>query len=449
MTYKRLLTFKNFLLLSAVISVTHFSFFLLSPNTKIETKEWNQEACLLQKSNFHLSTTQCRYWYTRSKFISQAVQPIDEVPECVIQSERPELYARLLQEQKAIKENCLNSAPSIWGAGESKHPEIGWDAVGIWYARASVLYLQNVRYENSEGILSKAFSVDFLETYSNREHSHYPPLVSVIYASFMKAWDSADPVYLQILQFAVLLAVICLFWKTQGHHSSTRWQGVRFSLFAFLPINAVFAYTLYADLWIIFGLLAGLALIQRRVFCLASLILCLIPFIKAEGWFVLFATLATLKLLDRKSFPLWMLIPPALTTIAYLFLLQANLKDADFYISVTERLFNIEESFEVAIKIAGYYLDVLFRPKLWGLLWPLSFALLWANRKQLGLAVLPLALSLLAIPVAFWTFPFGHKEIVLTGSNRALWQLTPMLWILWNSLKPEKQASVLEQTKAL
>lgn len=357
---------------------------------------------------------------------------MDNVPGCVIKAEEPERYARLFEEQKTIREQCVGTATPLWGTNTSHRPEIGWDAIGIWYARASALYFQSINAENPQNIFAKAFDVRFMETYSNREHSHYPPLVSAIYASVLRVLGSADPLSLQVLQFGILLGVIALFWKTQNSQTSSHWRVLRFSLFAFLPINAVFAYTLYADLWVIFFLLTGIHLTQRRVFWAAALVLALVPFVKTEGWFILLVTLTTWKILDSRSFPLWLIILPALSTCYYVFVMQAQVKDSDFYISTWERILNPKESIPVAIKILGYYLDVLFRPKLWGLLWPLTLVLFWKFRGKLKFAIVPTLLALVAIPVAFWAFPFGHKEIVLTGSNRAVWQLTPMIWLIWN-----------------
>jgi hypothetical protein len=67
---------------------------------------------------------------------------------------------------------------------------------------------------------------------------------------------------------------------------------------------------------------------------------------------------------------------------------------------------------------------------LWGLIWPLGLWTLWKNHEKIKWAALPLICIILAIPVAFLEFPFGHKEVVLTGSNRALWQALPLLWML-------------------
>ena len=49
--------------------------------------------------------------------------------------------------------------------------------------------------------------------------------------------------------------------------------------------------------------------------------------------------------------------------------------------------------------------------------------------KRLIVPGLILGLFVVSIVAAFLRFPFGHKEVVLTGSNRALWQLLPFLWI--------------------
>ncbi len=89
-------------------------------------------------------------------------------------------------------------------------------------------------------------------------------------------------------------------------------------------------------------------------------------------------------------------------------------------------------------QVFAYFLDVFFRPLYWGILWPIGIWALWQTRKQLRWALLPLALMIFFIPLLFIRFPDGaYREVVLTGSNRALWQLLPILWLLLSHAYPQ------------
>jgi hypothetical protein len=135
----------------------------------------------------------------------------------------------------------------------------------------------------------------------------------------------------------------------------------------------------------------------------------------------------SLQVLRRRALPLVALL---IGTGVYLFVVQAPLKSTEFYVPLATRIAEPVESLKILGRILGYYADVVFRPALWGLLWPLAMWTFWKKRADLGWTLAPLVLVLVAIPLAFLSFPFGHKEVVLTGSNRALWQTLPLVWVV-------------------
>jgi hypothetical protein len=84
-------------------------------------------------------------------------------------------------------------------------------------------------------------------------------------------------------------------------------------------------------------------------------------------------------------------------------------------------------------QISRYFLDVYFRPAFWGPLVVYFLYLLWKvkNQKDCLIASVPYFILIVLIPTAFLGFPDGtYREVVLTGANRALWQLLPLMYLL-------------------
>jgi hypothetical protein len=250
----------------------------------------------------------------------------------------------------------------------------------------------------------------------------------------MKLVGGIHPFPLQLLQFGLYLMVVFLFFKTR--------RGLAlpvFVAFALVPISGSFLFKLYADLWIVAGLMGTLFFLQRNKILPAALLVFLTVFLKAEAWFQTLMFLASFyilqwqnKTLSKSTYSrhIWLLVVFAVATTICIFHFQKPFKSHDFYVSLSDRFSNPVESLKIFGRIMGYYADVFFRPLLWGLLWPLSLWTLWKHRQNIRWAIVPLLCIIAAIPVAYLEFPFGHKEVVLTGSNRALWQSLPLLWLL-------------------
>ncbi len=435
------ISFKNLWAFSALLCMAHFLFFLFTPQEMNHfSEEWNREACVLGKSRVHLDGEGCRFYYTRDRVIAL---PYLSSPNNLVCANEPEslLFKEATILQKELRAGvCSDPIQKVWGDYSFQTPDIGFDAKGIWFARAATLYwLDNKNSEDdatSESTEKLAFGGKLSLMTGNREHRHYPNLVPYVYAKLMKLFHQAHPLGLQVVQFLLLGIVMLIFWTTRVRYQATKsfnnnsdafwlWAG-----FAFVPIAAVFAFKLYSDLWLLAALIMLVWALDHRKLWLAVLCILLIPFIKTEGWVQLVALVATYHLLHGQRAPAWLWFFVIGSSLTYLLGVQAPLKDQTFYISFADRAAHPIESLKILGSILGYYLDVLFRPKLWGLLWPLSFYLLWKKRGELRWSVFPLIAVLLAIPLAFLAFPWGHKEVVLTGSNRALWTTLPMLWLL-------------------
>ena len=166
-------TFRQVFQFGIAISIAHFLYFLFFPLQQNIVEDWNIEACVLQESFVHLNRGDCRFFYTRDKAISQLIQPGNNKLECVSLKKEPRRYKNLKSEQDQIRTTlCQSGYSGPMGKKLEWSPEIGWDAIGIWYSRALVLHSTR---ENSDGFLStlmKAFSKDFAVHHSNVEHAH-------------------------------------------------------------------------------------------------------------------------------------------------------------------------------------------------------------------------------------------------------------------------------------
>lgn len=423
--------------LNAVLAIAHFLFFAATPQIKVQNPFWNTESCVLQTTGVHVDGENCRYFYTRAVGLSQPwLAASQSPPRCVL--EQSAEGAELHQVQEALRAGpCKAPEPPVWPTTLSSGPDVGWDALSVWYVRGLAFYYQiDARHKAQQcgtwaGCAANVLGDhELIRSFANKEHFHYPNLVPFIFALQMKLWGGPDPLPLQIFQVLLLALSVFLFWKTRGNLSLSQ-----FLAFALVPIAGTMVFRLYSDLWMIVLLLGVVASWGKHSKWIPSLLLLLVPFTKTEAWVQAGALVATLILIEglstqtlrRRSLPLLALIA---STGIYLFLVQAPLKSTEFYVPLTTRLLEPVESLKILGRILGYYADVVFRPALWGLLWPLVMWSFWKERSRLGWTLAPLVLVFVAIPLAFLSFPFGHKEVVLTGSNRALWQTLPLVWVL-------------------
>jgi hypothetical protein len=327
----------------------------------------------------------------------------------------------------------LTTAPTHWGP-VSQTVDIGWDAYSVWYSRAAHLFFES---QTSEwpGLARALTDVNFLEASPSIEHRKYPWLVSVIYFAVLKVAGTASPVLLQVLQCLIFACVGWLFWANRGR-LPVPWV----ILFAFAPIGGVFLFALYADIWLVLFLLLSLHFYRRQQLLALTTIAILAVWIKAEGWVQIAALLVAFFIFSDQSLRRKLCLPllaAGLSAFAY-FAWAGQISTGSYYTSLFERLTELSTYTQRLPKIIGYFLDVLFRPSLWGVLWPLCvFQIARTNgRPKSSLTIVASLMTLIVL--AFLRFPDGaFKEVVLTGSNRALWQCLPLLYFLVSQGQPQ------------
>lgn len=450
-TYLRpFLTWRSAAILSLVLFVYNAS--------RVEwvdfANEWNGRACALKQTGY-LPNADCRHHFVKALFAAQSLAAEssatpDQVrwPKCVLQSD-PGYPVATQNFQNILNGQCARSQ-GAFHPYDTRVPDLGWDAYAIWFGRASFLYFGS-EHKKDLGECSNRFvclasmlhDLSWVKKFPNREHYHYPILVPFIYASVMAAYGEVNPVMLQVLQVIVFLAVGLLYYRTRQGLSV--WHVL---CFAFVPIAGTFLFRLYAELWMILFLLTSLYFFDRQKFLWGAIVLALVPWVKAEGFFVAaMFTLALLRdfflrteklalyqeLLKKPKRDFAYALMPLLSSLIFLHW-QETLKDHQFWIPLVERLRDLPHSMRIIFSILGYFLDVLFRPGMWAVLWPMVMFIGFkkttsGKRSFLGIV----AIYLVSIVLSFWQFSFGHKEVVLTGSGRALWVALPILWVLIRS----------------
>lgn len=429
---------------AALLSVGLFIHALLKPREIIHLEDWSRQSCRFEH-NRQVVDLNCRHHFAIATSLAQPYLNYGEKLECLLaDSPAAKALPSTHPAKSAAPELCAH-APS-WGTNAPLY-EIGWDAQAIWYARAAELYWQS-QHPGWPGTWAALQDPNFTQAvWPNVEHHHYPWLVPVIYASVMRALHSPSPFALRGLQMALWFFCAFLFYRCWPRAPKSLWL-----IFACAPIGAKFFYALYADLWVIAGLLSLFWGLEKKSYLLAAASAAIAIQLKQEAWLQVTIFLLSYFLLYRAQLRSWKQQPTRILAItvgaaclSYLWLRHSalSLESTEFYVPLSRRLLEKETYLVLLPKLAGYYLDVIFRPSLWGLLWPLCAYSFFRARRYLGAALLPL-LSLLAIvPLAFLRFPFGHKEVFLTGANRAFWQMLPLLWLL---LKAAHENSVTQPT---
>jgi len=405
-------------LVLALLALVHFFYFLVAPKVQTDTSLWEKQTCNFKES-LEIVDLDCRYYKTKNWIFAQPALDYAQPLQChQLKTERgKELYER--------KQENDCGAPVYWGTPQ-KISDIGWDAYSIWWGRAAVLF-QRSKADDWPGLTYALLDRRLITTFSNSEHHHYPWLISVVYFSVMKIVDSANPYILQVLHFLLWVFTVFLFWSTW--RSAPRYLLL---MFAFVPTAAIFMTRLYADSWMVFWALLIIFAFQRKKLWLVVGASVAMALTKQEavmqGSLLLFALYSSLAG-SRPQKGEMLSLTISLFAFLFSFFFYSTFK-SDYYIPLSDRLADPASIGLFFRRIVPYYLDVLFRPALWGLLWPWVFFLLYKSRKQLGLLIWLPVLVLLAIPFAYFSFPYGHKEVVLTGSGRALWQLMPLVWLL-------------------
>jgi len=440
--------------LAAVVALVLWSWNAFRVEWVEFAKDWNTKACALEKTQ-KFPSPDCRHYYVKALFAYQSVYKGDgaQFPSCV--SERDASYFELNKVFQDVLGSSCRSASGAFQTFSQKIPDLGWDAYALWYGRATFLYFEGQRQKNL-GACSNDFSClwnvaidsSWIKKFPNREHYHYPLLLPFFYASVMTLFSSVNPQPLQLIQLCIFLLCAFLYWKTRGELD--RWRVIFFS---FIPMSGFFVFRLYAEIWIIFCLLFSLHLFDRRRFFLSALPLALLPWIKAEGFFAAgcfglmyfwsivitevqssqsTAKSLVFKYIQKMCVPILFLLGSSICYLVW----KAPLHDKQFWIPLADRLAQMPQSLNILLSILGYFLDVLFRPGHWVFLWPAVFYFLIFKRnlKVSKLPSLIVSLMLVACLMSFWQFPFGHKEIVLTASGRALWMFAPMIWVYFRTM---------------
>jgi hypothetical protein len=428
---------KNFKALLLVLTIGHFAYFLLEPKLMIDLKDWEQVSCYYSR-NRDFEDGDCKHYNAKYFVFAQPHLKYGEKLDCKPVSLEG---ARLFYFSRLMHEKC--ELTSHWGRPQ-KLFDLGWDAYTIWYGRAAVLYFQSLK-EGWPGALQAIRDPLFVKAFANYEHHHYPWLVPLSYFGVLKVFGSPNPLPLIVLQ--VLLWFLCAWLYRRTWPEAPRYLWL---LFAFVPSGAMFMFRLYADIWVVAAGLLLLLSLSHRKFGAASLVFFLGVFLKQEAFLQLWALALTFlwiegaKLWRQRRVSLSVFTILALTATFLQLSYTKTFENREYYASLWQRLFEGQLYTQIAPSILGYYADVFFRPALWGLLFPFLIFLFWKWRKNTGLLVyLPALLVLVAIPLAYAKYPAGFKEVVLTGSGRALWQMLPLLWLLCRNLGPKKVAEPL------
>ncbi len=403
-----------------ILSIGLFIYVFFTKTEYINTSQWNLATCSL-KNVEPLISGDCLFprkkaFLYKLPYLQYAKSISCRAPE---QNEAPTSLIA-----------CANEATnSFWGAPQ-KIPDIGWDAYSVWYTRAATLF----RFSEHNTLVQKLLDKDFLNSFPSPEHLHYPWFLPILWNEVMRIAGDANPWRLQVLQLFIFVFVGFLF-KAVWPLAPT-WL---FLCFAFVPIAGRFLFSLYADLWIVFEMLLLLVALKRAKYLLAAAVVFISIHTKQEGWLISLATLCTYCIIEKKYLAIKntqrTLVAAALAWIFSLSLYlwwSHGLDASKFLTPLSERILDPKTYSYRLPSILRYYLDVLFRPTLWGILWPLSFAIFWRSKKSIPKAAfIPLLTVIAAIPAAYLQFPDGsYKEVVLTGSNRALWETLPILWFL-------------------
>jgi hypothetical protein len=407
-----------------LISLIHFIFFIFKAREKIDLVEWEKTSCYF-KTQRQLKDLDCRYYNAKNLVLAQPFLNYGEQLQCHIAP---------VEELIEQKNNLLNTATcgenDLWSKPQ-KLWDLGWDAYSVWYGRAVMLFFQSQK-ANWPGLFNAINDPKFVKSFPNVEHHHYPWLLSAIYFYIMKMQSSPNPFLLVIIQ--ALIGLLCIFlfrwvWPKAPLHL---WL-----IYAFVPTLSIFLFRLYADLWILFFGLLLIGSLQRKKYFLASTLTFLGIFLKQEAFLQILLILISWILLEKTNTKKAFVYVILSFIVGFILMWRHSTKMAasNFYIPLTDRLYVKSFYTQLLPQIYGYYLDVLFRPMLWGLLWPVTFYQLWKSRKSISKTALVLffMLVLVIIPLSFARFPFGHKEVVLTGSGRALWQTMALAWLLLKS----------------
>ena len=425
-----------------VLALSHFLYFaLFNPTPRLNLDYWELQSCRF-KENRKFVDLNCRHFLASATSLAQPYLGYGEKLECVKQSSLA--LQKFPVGHPALGAASIPCESARWWSERHSTRDIGWDAYAVWYARAAEIYFQSQK-PGWPGVRTALLDPTFRQVWPNIEHAHYPWLLPLMYSGLMKLVASPSPIALQVFQFLLFLCSVGLFYLT--------WRKAPkylFVAFAFVPIAGNLLFHLYADLWLICFLLGLSWALQKSHWLLGAVLSLLLIHLKAEAWVQWLALMATFAILYRrrfhsdKKFSKGLLCVFLVGFASFIFYWRqfGIFESSEFYVPMAKRLLTLQTYTQIIPRILGYYLDVLFRPTLWGILWPATFYFLYKSRKSLRWALAPLALVLLLIPLSFLKFPNGFKEVVLTGSNRALWQTLPMLWLLLKNLKFETKEPV-------
>ncbi len=308
-------------------------------------------------------------------------------------------------------------------------PEFGFDSLSVWYVRAVALF-QWSRDPEWPGYWSALRDPEFLGSFACTRCNSYPWLVSTIYWGVMELSGSADPIYLQGLHVLLWLLIAFLYFRVWPN--VPRWLWV---LFAFAPISGWLLTFLYAEHWMLAGLLGLILALRNRLWAVAFLLTFLLCLIKRESALQASCIIVSFAPLNWHERDNRFALTPGIAFLGlglYLFWIRTYTPPiAQRYenLSILAQLGELRTYTFRTWRIPGYYLDVMFRPRYWVLIWPLSFWMLWQGRRTIRWAVLPLlAIICGAIPLIFFQAHEGaYREVVLNGAKSVATNFAPAL----------------------
>jgi hypothetical protein len=408
----------------ALISAMLFAYTLFFKTEFISLKNWNFTACQISK-NWSLHTNDCLFTREKSIVLSYPVNPQRKLLKCFYEQNTPLMTDLNPDTGWVPPESC-----QVWNK-PLKVPDIGWDSYQVWYARALIIF------ENSKtkGLLHSLTDWNSFRILENKDYLRYPWLVSQVYAFILWLFNSSHPLILQVFQVLLMFACGLLFYKLRPKNDKYLWL-----CFALAPISARFLFYIYADLWVLGSILFlwwALEHPKQGRWILAPLILASC-WLKAEAYVqILFFLCSWMwlnkKLLSKNKSIIFIAFSSLLVGAISYWRWASNFPISENQTSLLERIVDPLTWTQRVPQISRYFLDVYFRPAFWGPLVVYFLYLLWKvkNQKDCLIASVPYFILIVLIPTAFLGFPDGtYREVVLTGANRALWQLLPLMYLL-------------------
>jgi len=414
----------------SIVALLHFLFFVgKSFLEKYSLESFADQSCRLKAQGLrHIPSNNCDTFSHRKAYLYAL--PYLKYGESISCLPRTSAAAQAMLASENLAPDELQCQSEFWLASSFKRfPDIGWDAYSVWYQRAVALY----RFKQDPmwpGTLSAVADPLFIAPFPSPELQSYPWAIPIIYSYLLNIQNSPYPGILQGLNFLMWLMSAWMFWRLWPKVPWFMWI-----LFAAAPIAGVFLFKLYADIWLLGLGLMYLAALEKQRYLAVFLLSVLMSQVKQEGFLLLAIAFVSFQLLFIPSTKReWVSAGVfALLTItgalSYFVWLKSIGASSDAGQAIIPRLFELETFTSRLPKIMGYYLDVFFRPSYWMGLWPLALWLIFKSSARLRWASLPLVVALLGIPIMFIRFD-SYKEVVLTGSNRAIWQLFPILFLL-------------------